>query len=138
MAESLAPPLHEDLGIQGRRRSHPPVRCRDLSSLPEDYQATGAISPTLVALHPWHQMARALVERRSPQESQPAQHSFSILHLVQLHWAGHVTRMEDVRVPKAVLFSELQEKKSDRGAPRKRYKDQLKRQLAQEGIRQQP
>ena len=26
MAESLAPPLHEDPGIQGRRRSHPPVR----------------------------------------------------------------------------------------------------------------
>ena len=58
----------------------------------------------------------------------------SILLQVQLHWTGHVTRMEDVRVPKAVFFSELQEGKRGRGAPRKRYKDQLKRQLSQAGI----
>ena len=48
---------------------------------------------------------------------------------VQLRRAGHVTRMEDVRMPKAVFFSELQDGKRDRGAPRKRYKDQRKRQL---------
>ena len=58
----------------------------------------------------------------------------SILLQVQLRWAGHITKMEDVRLPKAILFSGLQEGKSDRGASRKRYKDQLKRQLAQEGI----
>ena len=55
----------------------------------------------------------------------------SILLQVQLRWAGHVTRMEDVHMLKAVFFSELQEGKRDRGAPRKRYRDQLKRQLAQ-------
>ena len=53
---------------------------------------------------------------------------------VQLRWAGHVSRMEDVRMPKAVFFSHLQEGKRDRGAARKRYKDQLKRQLARAGI----
>ena len=58
----------------------------------------------------------------------------SILLQVQLRWAGHVTRMEEVCMPKAVFFSELQLGKRDRGAPRKRYKDQLKRQLAQAGI----
>ena len=57
----------------------------------------------------------------------------SILLQVQLRLVGHVTRMEDVGMPKAVVFSELQERKLDRGAPRKRYKDQLKRQLAQAG-----
>ena len=30
------------------------VRCRDLGSLTEADQATGAVSPTLLALHPWH------------------------------------------------------------------------------------
>ena len=50
-----------------------------------------------------------------------------ILLQMQLRWAGHVTRMEDVRMPKAVFFSELQEGMHDRGAPRKHYKDQLKR-----------
>ena len=58
----------------------------------------------------------------------------SIFLQVQLRWAGHVSRMEDVRMPKAVFFSELQVGKRDRGAPRKRYKNQLKRQLAQAEI----
>ena len=58
----------------------------------------------------------------------------SILLQVLLRWADHITRMKDVRMPKAVFFSELQEGKRDRGASRKRYKDQLKKQLAQAGI----
>ena len=35
----------------------------------------------------------------------------SILLQVHLRWAGHVTRMEDVCMPKTVFFSELQEGK---------------------------
>ena len=58
----------------------------------------------------------------------------SILLQVQLGWAGHVTRMANIHMPKAVFFSKLQEGKRDRGAPRKHHKDQLKRQLAQAGI----
>ena len=42
----------------------------------------------------------------------------SISLQVQLRWAGLVTKMEDVRMPKAVFFSELQEGKRDLGAPR--------------------
>ena len=136
MTESLAPPLHKDPRIQGRRRSHPPVRCRELGSLSEADQATGAISPTLLALHLWDQMARPRVQRRSPRESQPAQHRVHLTpDAAALGW--HVTRMEDARMPKAVFFSELHERKRDRGAPRKRYKHQLKRQLAQAGISRQ-
>ena len=58
----------------------------------------------------------------------------SILFQLELRWASHVTRMEDARMHKAVIFSELQEGKRNRGNPRKRYKDQLKRLLAQAGI----
>ena len=58
----------------------------------------------------------------------------SILLQVQLGWAGHVTRMANIHMPKAVFFSELQEGKHEHGAPRMHYKDQLKRQLAQAGI----
>ena len=58
----------------------------------------------------------------------------SISLQVQLRWAGLVTKMEDVRMPKAVFYSELQGGKHDRGAPRKRYKDQLKKQRVQVGI----
>ena len=58
----------------------------------------------------------------------------SILLRVQLRLGGYVTRMEDVRMPKAFFCSELQNGKPDRGVPRKRYKDQLKRQLALAGM----
>ena len=59
----------------------------------------------------------------------------SALLQVQLRWAGHVSRMcEDIRMPKAIFFSELKEGKHDRGAPRKRYKDQMKKQLEQAGF----
>ena len=60
--QSFAPPLHEDSRTQSRRHSHPPVRCRDLGSLTEADQATSAVLPTLLALHPWHQMARLRVK----------------------------------------------------------------------------
>ena len=58
----------------------------------------------------------------------------SIMLQVQLHWAGHISRMEDTRMPKAVFFSELREGKRDGGIPRKHYKDLLKRHFAQVGI----
>ena len=51
---------------------------------------------------------------------------------VQLSWADDFTWMEYLLMPKAVFLKEIQEGKRDRGAPRKRYEDQLKRQLAQE------
>ena len=90
MAAPLVPPFHEAPCIQGRRRYHSPVRCRDLGSLSEVDQATGAVSPTLLALHPWHQMARPRVERRSPQESQPAQHRVHFASgAAALGWTRH-------------------------------------------------
>ena len=56
-----------------RFRYTEPSYSADLAFLPEADQATWEVSPTLLALHPWHPMARPRHERRSPQESQPAQ-----------------------------------------------------------------
>ena len=90
MTESLVPPLLKDPGIQDRCLSHPPVRCRDLDSLSEAVQATGAVSPMLPTLHPCHQMARPCVKRRCPQESQPAQHSVHFASgAAALGWPRH-------------------------------------------------
>ena len=97
MAEPLALPLHEVPGVQAVVVPTLLVRCRGLGSLSEADQATGSVLPTLLALHPWHQMARPRVERRSPQESQPAQHT--------VHLASGVTRMEDVRMLKVVFLA---------------------------------
>ena len=54
----------------------------------------------------------------------------AMLLKTQLGWAGHVSRMEDHRLPKIVLYGELSTGHRDKGAPRKRYKDTLKRSLA--------
>ena len=58
----------------------------------------------------------------------------SMLILKQLRWAGHITRMPDTRMPKAVFYGELVQGKHNTGAPQKRFKDQLKRQLCQADI----
>ena len=47
----------------------------------------------------------------------------------QLRWTGHVTRMENSRLPKAVFYGELKEGSRKVGAPRLRYKDAFKRHL---------
>ncbi|XP_063600256.1 uncharacterized protein LOC134776430 [Penaeus indicus] len=47
----------------------------------------------------------------------------------QLRWAGHVSRMEEHRLPKIALYGELSTGHRDGGAPKKRYKDSLKKSL---------
>ena len=77
MANTFTPPLHEDLGIHYTELLS--VWWRNPGPLQEADQASWVISPTLLTLHPWHQMTRLSVKQRSPQESQPSQHRF---HLV--------------------------------------------------------
>ena len=48
----------------------------------------------------------------------------------RLRWAGHVSRMEDYRLPKMALYGELPTGHRNRGAPKKRYKDSLKESLS--------
>ena len=50
----------------------------------------------------------------------------TLLKLAQLRWTDHVTRMPDERLPKKVLYRELQEGKRSQGGQKKRYKDTLK------------
>lgn len=54
----------------------------------------------------------------------PSIHTLMKKH--QLRWAGHVARMPDYRLPKQLLFGELQCGKRNPGGPKKRFKDTLK------------
>ncbi|KAI8490993.1 hypothetical protein Bbelb_314120 [Branchiostoma belcheri] len=54
----------------------------------------------------------------------------AMLLKIQLRWAGHVYRMEDHRLPKIVLYGELSTGQRNRGAPKKRFKDCLKKSLS--------
>ena len=47
----------------------------------------------------------------------------------QLRWVGHVSRMEDHLLPKIALYGELSSDHRNIGAPKKRYKDTLKKAL---------
>ena len=54
----------------------------------------------------------------------------------QLRWAGHLSHMDDTRMPKAVFYGELRQGKRDTGAPRKRFSEQLKQQLSAASIQE--
>lgn len=53
----------------------------------------------------------------------------------QLRWSGHVARMADTRLPKQIMYSELETGKRTQGGQRKRYKDTLHHSLKQCFIR---
>ena len=53
----------------------------------------------------------------------------TLLKLAQLRWTGHVARMPDERLPKKILYGELQVGKRSHGGQKKRYKDTLKASL---------
>ena len=52
----------------------------------------------------------------------------------QLRWAGHVSRMPDDQLLKAVFWGELMSSNRKTGAPKLRYKDGLKQHLKNAGI----
>lgn len=54
---------------------------------------------------------------------------YTVLMQSQLRWAGHVARMSDHRLPKKLLFGELQNGKRSQGGQRKRFIDTLKASL---------
>jgi hypothetical protein len=58
----------------------------------------------------------------------------TILKANQLRWAGHVSRMENQRIPKLLLFGELATGKRSQGGQRKRYKDSFKATLKDFGL----
>ena len=53
----------------------------------------------------------------------------TLLKLAQLRWTGHVTKKPEERLPKKILYGELQVGKRSHGGQKKQYKDTLKASL---------
>ena len=54
---------------------------------------------------------------------------YTLLKQRRMRWLGHVTRMEDGRIPKDLLYGELATRKRPTGWPQLRFKDVCKRDL---------
>ena len=54
---------------------------------------------------------------------------FTLLKQRRMHWLGHVVRMDDGRIPKDLLYRELEQGKRPTGRPQLRFKDVCKRDL---------
>ena len=59
---------------------------------------------------------------------------YALLTKRRLRWLGHVTHMQDGRLPKDILYGELATGSRPTGRPSLRYKDVLKRDLKAGGI----
>ena len=53
----------------------------------------------------------------------------TLLKLAQFRWVDHVTMMPEERLPKKILYGELEMGKRSHGGQKKRYKDTLKASL---------
>ena len=72
----------------------------------------------------WHRVTNTEVLERANCSSIE-----SMIRRSRLRWLGHVSRMDNSRIPKQLLFGELKLGKCNRGRPRKRWKDCIKEDL---------
>ena len=59
---------------------------------------------------------------------------FTLLRQRRLRWLGHVYRMEDGRIPKDLLYGELESGSRPIGRPKLRFKDVYKRDMLATGL----
>ena len=59
---------------------------------------------------------------------------YDMLIQKNLRWAGRVARLDNSRLPKQIFFSQLLSGDRNRGRPKLRYKDTVKRHLKKKGI----
>ena len=103
-----------------------PVRLRDLDLLQAAYQETGPVPPALPSQSSPCQLEGTCAPNQEILRWAELTGIEAMLNQAQLRWSGHVTRMDDSRLPKQLFHAELSTGKRHKGGQRKRYKDVLK------------
>ena len=101
---------------------------QNLDSLPTTCQKTEPLLYKLSKKTYKDQMARQDSRHRILKRA-GMQSVHTHLKLAQVRWTGHVTRMPGERLPKKILYGELQVGKRSHDGQKKRYKDTLKASL---------
>ncbi|XP_062591527.1 uncharacterized protein LOC134253020 [Saccostrea cucullata] len=127
MGQRHADNKHQDSGIQGVRTQHAPVRQRSLDPV---------LSPRASTQHLPHCLRRILgiswkdhVTNKDVLRQSGLPSLFALLSQRRLRWLGHVSRIDNGRIPKDVLYGELATGSRPTGRPVLRYKDVLKRDM---------
>ena len=106
-------------------------------SLQDASEAIGAVSPEMPPRHYGYPLVGLHHQQRGPRQNEHHQHRIhadtQLAPIGGLQWAGSNGRapMDNSRVPTAVFYGKLRQCKRDRGAHRRKFKDQVKRQLTQ-------
>ena len=108
------------------RTRHSSVRLWDMDHLQTSDTQSGQVSSQMLEADNWHKDKIPCTE--------VLQHCGmtgieALLMQAQLHWSGHLIRMPDTRLPKAIFYSQLASGSRLCGHPIKRYKDSLKTNL---------
>lgn len=79
----------------------------------------------------WHHVSNQTILEKTNMPSM-----YEILIQRNLRWAGHLSRLDNSRLPKQILYSQLREGSRGIGRPKLRYKGTIKRNLKRKGIPQ--
>jgi len=133
MEKPLLTILHKDASLPSCCTVHTAIRIRGMGAVPETNKVSGAVPSEMPPVYHGHQVEGLRNEHRSPRKSSTAKHRANgHAKTTSLGRAHHL--MPDTRMPKTVFYGELVQGKRNTGAPQKRFKDQLKKQLSQADI----
>ena len=115
-----------DSGLHGRGSYHTPLRLRDLGQLSHHRRLIECFHQRCIRII-LNVRLSDFVTNVEFQEQAEIPNIEALLLKYQLRWAGHVSRIEDHRLPKIILHGELSTGLRYRGALKKHYKDCLKK-----------
>ena len=123
---SLSPSLSDNLHSLS---VDSPLWCRGMASYRQIEQETASSSPQVVERHSWYHVEGQSHKWRSTEKNRT-----NTSWEGDLRWLGHVTRMDEVRIPKQALHWEVAGFRRRPDRPRMNWRDVVKKDLQRIGL----